>query len=331
MPSLIEQRSYNDIQVPLLTIPKGTVLFRSMRKEGLILTDFLGIPDEENNYCLSPYHNVYFYTYPYVIDTNKHAENENKMHMVMYVTATDVKVVLLLNPSPYVRHRDEKAPFFTECDKVQFCGTTGKEYDKCLLMDFMQDNPDVCGMIGIQAADVTRFNNKWRTPEFEPFRKFVTFLWDAGNMRDKKNYGTPEIALYPLRMRNLKEIKTKVDDSTNMFDYIMKRSNKYNYIPFQSMYHQFLKHDDKFYRMLIAMFSPRGFVEEKVTQHLTIDKRTYFYMLYEEVEAKNRRYLVELREPKKLAILQKRNPELILEVMSPYKFKKNAKYLQGLK
>jgi hypothetical protein len=193
--------------------------------------------------------------------------------MVMYVTTTDVKVVLLLNPSPYTRHRDFKAPFFTECDKVQFCGTTGKEYDKCLLMDFMQDNSDVCGMIGIQAADVVRFNHKWQTSEFEPFRKFVTFLWDAGNMQGKKFYGTPEIALYPLRMRNLKEIKTKVDDSTNMFDYIMERSEKYNYMPFQSMYHEFLKHDDKFYRMLMSMFSPRGFVEGKIVHHLTNDKR----------------------------------------------------------
>jgi hypothetical protein len=54
-------------------------------------------------------------------------------------------------------------------------------------------------------------------------------------------------------------------------------------------------------------------------------------MFYEEVEAKTRKYLIDLRDPKKLSIIQRRNPELVLEVMSPYKFKKNIKALQGLK
>jgi hypothetical protein len=326
--SLITYVEYNEIQVPILTIPKGTVLFRSMQKEDLIITDFFGINnlEKENEYCLSPYHNVYFYTYPYVIDTNRYAKDENKMHMVMYMTTTDVKVVLLLKPSPYTRHINEKAPFFTECDKVQFCGTTGKNYDKCLLMDFMEANPDVCGMVGIQAPDTVRFNHEWRKPYFEPFRKFITYLWDAGNMRGKDNFGTPEIALYPHRMRNLKEVKTVIDDSIDKFDYIMKRKDKYNYIPFQSLFHRFGE-KDKLYDMLISMFSPNGYKEGGVVQHLTIDRRTYFYMLYEETEKKNKKYLVDIKEPRKLSILQKQSSDFQLKVMSPYKFKQNKKYL----
>jgi len=331
--NLIHYREYNEIQVPILTIPKGTVLFRSMKKEDLIITDFLGIinPDKENEYCLSPYHNVYFYTYPYVIDTNDYAVDENKMHMVMYTTTVDVKVVLLLKPSPYTRHRDFGAPFFTECDKVQFCGTTGNNYDKCLLMDFMQANPDVCGMVGIQAPDVVRFNKKWQMSWFEPFRKFITYLWDAGNLRGNDMFGTPEIILYPRRTRILKETKTVLDDSVDKFDYIMERQDEYNYLPFQSLFHQLRMPNDKLYRMLISMFSPNGYKEGKMVQHLTIDKRTYFYMLYEETEKKDRKFLVDIKEPKKFPVLQHTNPNLIFQVKSPYKFKKNIKYLQGLK
>ena len=337
MTNLLSKRKYKDIDVDILTIPQGTVLFRSMQSEGLIITDFVGFPSEisssstSTDYCLSPYHSVYFYLYPYIIDTNKHAVDENKMHMVMYVTTTDINVVLLLRPSPYTRHRDEKAPFFTECDKVEYCNTTGKAYDKCLLMDFMQENLDVCGMIGMQAADAVRFNKKWQEPSFEPFRKFVTYFYDAGNMKDKDNFGAPEIALYPRRLRDVTEIKTTLNDSTDLFKYVMNKQNEYNYIPFQSLYHKFLTPNDKLYKMLISMFSPRGFIEGGVVQHLTIDKRTYFYMLYEETPKKFHKYLVDIREPKKLPILQNRNPELIFRIISPFKWKRNVKFLQGLK
>lgn len=337
MSNLLEKRRYNDIDVDILTIPKGTVLFRSMKKEGLIITDFVGIPSDTStsstatDYCLSPYHNVYFYTYPYIIDTNPHAKNEKKEHMVIYTITTDVKVVLLLRPGAYTRHRYEKAPFFTECDKVQYCNTTGYNYDKCLLMDFMQENLDVCGMIGIQAPDTVRFNKKWQTPSFEPFRDFMTYIWDAGNMKGKENFGTAELALYPRRIRNLTEMKTTLDDSIDLFDYVMERKNEYNYLPIHSLYHEFLNPNDKLYRMLIAMFSPRGYREGGVIQHLTIDKRTYFYMLYEETDKKSKPFLVDIFNPKKLPILQKPNPNLIFKIMSPFKFKRNIKILQGLK
>jgi hypothetical protein len=326
---LIEKRLFNNEEIYTLTIPKGTVLFRSMTGKDRIITDFLGVESETSSkvdstdYCLSPYHNVFFYLYPYVIDTNIHAKKEGKTHMVLYHTATDLKVLLLLKPSPWIRSEKYADPATKVCSEYQYCGVTGRPYDKCLTMDFMEANPDVAGMIGIQGADIKRFGDHWPKRYFEPFRKFVTFMWDAGNMKDKDNSGPAEIALYPRRVRSIMEINTTVSDKQDLYSYVKKRIDEYNFFPFDDINHKYFA-KDKLYTILLNMFSPGG----HLGRHLTIDKRTYFYMLYEETQSKDRKYLVDIKESKKLPLLQKDNPERQLPTNSPFRINKLVKRLE---
>jgi hypothetical protein len=326
---LIEKRLFKNEEIYTLTIPKGTVLFRAMAGKDRIITDFLGVESETSSkadstdYCLSPYHNVFFYIYPYVIDTNIHAYREGKNHMVFYHTTTELKVLLLLKPSPWIRNEKYPDPATAVCSEYQYCGVTGRPYDKCLTTEFMEANPDVAGMIGIQGADIKRFGDKWVERKFESFRKFVTFMWDAGNMKDRDNSGPVEIALYPRRIRSMVEIKTTVPDKQDLYTYVKKRIDEYNFFPFEEMPHKYFA-KDRLYETLLQMFSPRG----HLGRHLTIDKRTYFYMLYEETQTKDRKYLINIQEPKKLPLLQKDNPESQLCINSPFKINKLVKKLE---
>lgn len=247
--------------------------------------------------------------------------------MVMYVTTTDVNVVLLLKPSPYIRWENTENIFTEKCSYYSYCGVNGRPYDRCFTMDFMKENLDVCGMIGIQASDTNNFAKKWVKKSFQPLRKFMTFMWDAGNKLDKENSGPPELALYPLRTRNMVEVKTVIKDSESPFEYVSRRLSQYNYFPFQETYHKFLETDDKLYKMLNLMFSPRGYKEGGVVHHLTIDKRTYFYMLYEETDDDIKNYLIDLKDNNKLSTLQIRNKLLQLPINSPFKINKLIKKL----
>ena len=58
-----------DTELPLVTLPAGTVLFRGIKlpeqaKSREIFRDYLGDPEGDTNVCLSPTHNVFFYPFP---------------------------------------------------------------------------------------------------------------------------------------------------------------------------------------------------------------------------------------------------------------------------
>ena len=82
-----ELRKFKEIDIPIMVIPKGTILFRSV-KEGI--DDFCGIPnDEPNEYCMNKNYNVFFYPYP--------AYRKDKFKI--FVVEKTLKIVNLIYPS----------------------------------------------------------------------------------------------------------------------------------------------------------------------------------------------------------------------------------------
>jgi hypothetical protein len=78
------------------------------------------------------------------------------------------------------------------------------------------------------------------------------------------------------------------------------------------------KHDplqkDEMYDKLLKLFSPKGMFIDDQNFHLTIDKRTYFYVIYESYSKEDRKYVVPIKEEKKLNILKKKNNDLIFSL-----------------
>jgi len=71
---ITDQGKKNSLQLPLVTLPVGTILFRGVtlpNTEGqedvrYFYRDYIGDPYEKEQVCLSPTHNVFFYPFPYV-------------------------------------------------------------------------------------------------------------------------------------------------------------------------------------------------------------------------------------------------------------------------
>ena len=81
-----ELRKFKEIDIPIMVIPRGTLLFRSVR-EGI--DDFCGISNHKNEYCMNKNYNVFFYPYP--------AYREDKFKI--FVVEETLKIVNLIYPS----------------------------------------------------------------------------------------------------------------------------------------------------------------------------------------------------------------------------------------
>ena len=217
------------VDLPLVTLPAGTVLFRGLkipnagRGEDIryFYRDFLGDPQPGGKVCLSPIHNVFFYPFPYVafgaIDVGK-----TFTMFQMVVLVNPVTVVAATSPSVFVRGTakrfDGNAPW-QRCDKFMKRGVscsppTAKEldaasYDNCL-NPIYQKNTNVRGWMAIANLDSLNPIKKGQTNPTNPMREFVkrleTLLPGQGSQAVVNTYtdgqghaGFPEIALYPYK------------------------------------------------------------------------------------------------------------------------------------
>jgi hypothetical protein len=163
---------------------------------------------------------------------------------------------------------------------------------------------------------------------FAPFRKYITFFRDEDTIRNPKKgfLGVPEIMLHPLRMKNMEEIKTRMEDGKE-FDYVTARMNKYNYFPFQVTSHLPLEPRDELSRLLNLLLKPTGYRDGQFTYHLTIDKRTYFYVLVEEASKETLRHCLPVQDKDKLSILRKYTSSLIFTMVNPDRHPMVIKFL----
>ena len=207
-----ELRKYKGFQIPIMIIPKGTILFRSCLGDD---DDFCGIPTDNNEYCLNKNHNVFFYPYP--------AYRYPKFKI--FVVEKTLKIMNLIYPSYLSREvrleRNSKYDFISSChiEEENFCGDkVGRKYDPCFSEDFIKENPDIAGMIALAVGDLEK-----QKKNYTELNKFSLFHHDV-----RGKLGVPELILYPKTERmmndhnwNQQQCTTKEDN----FSYLITKDD----------------------------------------------------------------------------------------------------------
>jgi hypothetical protein len=198
----MEVVTYKKHKVYLDTIPKGTLLFRVTATPK---DDFIGV-DVGNETCIPPQYNVFFYLDPFVsiILEKWFVGIEN---IEVYELEADVKVVLLLKPSPHSRgdaKTKSRKTFMVPCNKTRKACLKGRTYDPCFEEDFLKKFPNVVGYIGLSRKDSSILQTKLKTS----LKDVIDYIPVAEDSRGVE--GPPELVLYPLQKRSLDDIL--VDD-----------------------------------------------------------------------------------------------------------------------
>ena len=207
---------YKKHKIYLDTIQKGTLLFRVVpHKED----DFTGVSIGDKK-CIPPQYNVFFYFNPFITESQPRWYEFIKS-MEVYELEKDVKVVLLLKPSPDTRgdsrYKTTKTKtFMVTCNKTRKSCLKGRPYDPCFEDGFIKKFPDVVGYIGVGRNDSLELKAYMKT-SLKPVIDYIQIAEDRRGVT-----GTPELVLYPLQHRNQKDILIENPDEwmkTQKFNY----------------------------------------------------------------------------------------------------------------
>lgn len=205
--------TYKKLHIPYTVIPKGTLLFRGVKD---VKSDFAGIPQSDGTYKLTPYHNVFFYPYPFVADLDP-AHYDDPAHynqsVEVYETVRDIPIVSLIAPSRFTRAARMQNQFLTNCDKVV---AEGRSYDPCFTPSFLKANPHIMGMEQISGTDGRTFH---AAVSKRPTKETKYFHWSK-NARGGNSI--KEYSLYPLKKRYdtiVKDVDEWKKDHNDEFNY----------------------------------------------------------------------------------------------------------------
>ncbi len=284
-------------EIPIVTIPKGTILFRSIKEKSLLNNDYCGIKkvndskseneydeeedttneydeEEDNNssYCLHKNHNVFFYPYP----GYSYSYGDEHGNLTIFVAKRNLKLVNLLLPSKYIRGDRRTLSFLKSCNKIEksFCdGLEGNSYDPCLTKHFLETYPDINGMYTIAGMDTSKHYMKYN------------FLQDYSLLnRDRDNVGIPEIILYPFETRMIEEKIWKLPEckeAKNMNYYtLFTDSWRIPHVKIPSYYK-----DSEFQKIFHKYLSPTG----NAGKHITIFSPLKLFVLWEDLPQKYRK------------------------------------------
>ena len=226
------QGTTKTIDLPLITLPPGTVLFRGMKVPNpaevdarVFYRDYLGDPEGSRQVCMRPTQNVFFYPFPYVaFGANEVGQNFDMMQMVVLVHP--VNVVCSISPSEWVRgmgqRYDGDAPY-RRCDSFPLSchpltqeEKVGLSYDNCLSPEY-QVRSGTRGWMAL--ADLDSFNpTQPKVPFGQPkpvgapssMKLYLKALearkpgagaeLAAWSYTDRhRHHGFPEISLYPYK------------------------------------------------------------------------------------------------------------------------------------
>jgi hypothetical protein len=186
---------FKGAKIPIITIPKGTLLFRAVRhSEG----DFSGADVSPGKRCIPKNYNVFFYMNPYVPEI--HPELSRVPNVDVYETPHDLKVVSMVRPSPYSRgshYKTDKFPMIS-CDQVKDTCLKGREYDPCFKDEFLETFPDVHGWVAVGRSDSKKLLDAMKKGDVP---KDIHLVKDSRGVE-----GAMEMALYPLRKREMDNV-----------------------------------------------------------------------------------------------------------------------------
>ena len=218
------------IGLPVVTLPPGTVLFRSGRLLGglqkfsdprLFYRDYLGEPVGPSQLCLSPTQNVFFYPHPYVgFGLHGVGQEFNMVQIVVLVHPTTV--VCAISPAQFVRgttHVFARGAPIVRCSDLPYdClpPTAAREkalkYDNCLDPDY-QAKSGTRGWMAIADLDSIyphKLRKEGKMAGESPMASYLRYLDKrkpgkfpellAHTYTDLHGHaGFPELALYPCR------------------------------------------------------------------------------------------------------------------------------------
>ena len=258
-----------------VVIPKGTLLFRSTNSVADLTKDFAGLPKENNEYCLFPNFNVFFYPYPFVSESVKKYD-----YTCLFILNNDVKLINLIQPSPFTRkdRLDSKGGIIS-CDKVDFkgCTTYGKVYDPCIDFEKIKDNK-IVGMIAIAQEDAKTLkkllsdidnnndNNSKRTHRDIYYNSYYKLYKDARHL-----IGVPEIILYPRK----EIIQDNYSETIKEFsEWISNNENAFNY----SLFHM-VDGSSELKILIDSLMTKEGYDLFGVNYKIAINKETGFFQV----------------------------------------------------
>lgn len=244
-----------------IIIPKGTLVFRSLRKLDDLKKMYLGYNPKNkfDEYILHPDHQTYFYICPHFINYDLYG-NIN----TIFVLQNDVKVFLALEPSKIDKHTMLKK-YFENCNKEDFSidindNPQAKYY--CLKKEYKEKN--IAG---------------WLSTDFNllQLNQYYKDSYYSFNNKDSRGYSIGELCLYPKIKRNKKEILTNSKDFSE--EWLNKHIKEFNYKPF-IIFNKTPREEIKL--IFDKLLSKEGYITEDGIFHVTINKIDGTYILYEE-------------------------------------------------
>lgn len=251
------------IDVPMFEIPAGTLLFRGVQLPNpkkdedprLFVRDWLGYPIG-GRFCMTPTHNTFFYTSPYV-PFGAHTVGEWFNGIMVYQTVKNLRVVSMIGPSKWIRGGKEikaldgTAPI-QRCDKFDYTCLENPEqakkekelkaWDNCIHPSFARDYK-VSGWMAIADYDSLDNYKEGLHGKETTMGKYIMELESrlpgkgvellTSTYKDASPHrGFPEIVLFPWSPHpgtdnQYTEARTEEDAA----DAIAEISDRFNYLP----------------------------------------------------------------------------------------------------
>jgi hypothetical protein len=200
----METIPYRNTKVVIKTIPKGTLLFRRLKKNQE--NDIRGILTEEGKRCQTSNFNVFFYPNPFASTFRATGLNVwiYDKYVYVYILNKDIKVISLVKPSKYSRSdRTRKRLFIKQCSTVKN-GCLPKQrntFDACLIKNILKKYPEIVGTMAVSKTDSLAIQKSLEKPEFSNIKKFFKNAQDAA-----ETIGVPELAISPFVSQPQKDI-----------------------------------------------------------------------------------------------------------------------------
>jgi hypothetical protein len=178
--------------------------------------DLRGYPKQDGTRCILSNHNVFFYPNPFVgkLALSEFIRAKDYPRITVFVLKNDVKVIWLLDPSPYSRvDKNRKRNFMKRCstarkgcvDRTSVRGSHAP-FNPCLSDTIIEKYPDVVGIMAIAFGDMERIKTNLPRKTMR-VRKFFKMATDSN-----KNHSIPELVLHPLKQRPSKDLIVQPGD-----------------------------------------------------------------------------------------------------------------------
>ena len=203
---VMETIPYRRTKLHIKTIPKGTLLFRYVKKP---IDDLRGplLPDGKR--CITPHFHTFFYPNPFVAKLSLEMWSKDDKTVKVYILTKDVKILWLLKPSKYSRiQKNTKRSFIKQCSKT-VKGCLPKDlvaYNPCFSDTLVKKHPDIVGFAAIAPNDARRLRDGLSKVGTRVRRFFISAKDEFGSV------SVPEIALSPLTLRPSHDVITTDTD-----------------------------------------------------------------------------------------------------------------------